>query len=419
MATNLGYSVLRKKIEKRTVDRLAPADGKRTILWDTDIAGFCVRCSASGASKVYAIKYRIKRSGRIRWLTIGAHGKITASQARLKAREVRAMVELGEDPMEARDAQSAILSFKEAWALFMSDHIEAKRKQKTIHDYMALARKHILPAIGGLKLDKVGHAEIAKLHRMVNRAGPNGKQRPREANYTLAVLSSFFSWCLRSRLMSGENPASGIEKYPENKRERFLSDAEYTRLGQVLVRAEKTENPFAVAALRLLMLTGARKSEILTAQWDWVDRERQVLKLPDSKTGKKEIMLSQTELNVLGALPRLQNNPFIIAGHKPGTHYVNLQKIWSRIRKQAGLDDVRIHDLRHSFASKAAGGGMNLPVIGALLGHTQAQTTQRYAHIGQSPLRLAKDKVSASIAEALGPGTKSDQMSQNKDTSDE
>ena len=204
------------------------------------------------------------------------------------------------------------------------------------------------------------------------------------ANKCLALLSKMFNmaerWGMRP---DGTNPCRHVDKYRSQPRERFLSEQELARLAEVLaeVAGDGSETPFTVAAVRLLVFTGARLGEILSLRWEYVDFDNAMLFLPESKTGKKVIYLSAPALEVLTNIPRIESNPYAICGEKDGAHLVNLQKPWTRIRKRAGLENVRIHDLRHSFASVAASGGLSLPMIGKLLGHTQAATTQRYAHL--------------------------------------
>jgi integrase len=174
------------------------------------------------------------------------------------------------------------------------------------------------------------------------------------------------------------------------------------KLGEALVAAERVgENKRAIAAIRLLILTGARKSEILGARWEWIDIARGYLHLPDSKTGEKLVPLGAPALAVIAAQPRVQGNPYLLPSVKKDMHYVGLPKAWERIRARAGLDDVRLHDLRHAFASVGASGGDSLLVIGALLGHRDAKTTQRYAHLQDDPVRAAANRISGTIAAAM------------------
>ena len=188
------------------------------------------------------------------------------------------------------------------------------------------------------------------------------------------------------------------------RRERFLSEAELARLGDALRVAERDKGatPWAIAAIRLLTFTGARLSEILTLKWEYVNAEHGILLLPDSKTGQKAVHLNAPSLAVLQDILRLDGNPYVICGDIPGQHLVNLERPWRRIRKTAGLDDVRLHDLRHSFASIGASSGHSLLIIGKMLGHSQPATTARYAHLADDPVKAASDAVAARIAAAMG-----------------
>src|SRR5829696_1188480 len=209
-----------------------------------------------------------------------------------------------------------------------------------------------------------------------------------------------FNWAGRR---GDKNPCVGIERFQERKRRRYLSSAELARLGAALVKAEdeKLTSPYVIAAIRLLVFTGARLNEILTLRWDHVDLERGWLNLSDSKTGAKTIYLNGAAQRLLTALPRIEGHPFVVPGERQGRHLINLEKPWRKIREVAQLPDVRLHDLRHSFASVGAGAGLGLPVIGALLGHAHAATTARYAHLASDPLQQAVDLIGQRLEAAL------------------
>ena len=211
------------------------------------------------------------------------------------------------------------------------------------------------------------------------------------------------TWGIRDK---HSNPCEDVERYPEQRRERFLSPTELHRLGQALTAAElnETETRYAIAAFRILLLTGCRLSEIQRLEWSYVDLQQKELRLPDSKTGAKTVHLGDAAVALLEALPRVKDNPYVIAGRKEKMHLTDLQHPWRRIRKAASLDDVRIHDLRHTFASGGLLVGEGLAMIGKLLGHTHFQTTARYAHLASDPVKQAATKISDRLALAmLGP----------------
>ncbi len=388
------------KISKRSVDALRPGD-KDTYLWDGGhrdaLPGFGVKVTPAGRT-VYLIQYRLRgRKGRTRRVTIGQHGNTTAERARVQAKVLLGEVAAGRDPAAERDKVRAGRSCGECLDRFLDEHVDTKLKISSAREYRRIAGLYVARTLRRRPLAEIARADIARLHH-------NMRDKPYQANRTLALLSKFFNWCEKHGLRTdGSNPCRHIEKYREKKRERFLSEEELARLGEALSEAVAagTATPWTIAAIRLLVLTGARLSEILTLKWERVDFEHQHLRLPDSKTGSKSVYLNAPALEVLANMPRLEGNPYVICGDKPGAHLVNLQKPWQRIRLAAGLDDVRIHDLRHSFASVAVVGGMSLPVIGALLGHSQPQTTARYAHLSADPLKAASDAVGRRIAGAM------------------
>jgi integrase len=293
-------------------------------------------------------------------------------------------------------------------------------KDKTGKSYEAGLRL-LRNAHGSQKAASISRVQLGTLHS-------KSVQTPFAANRALATWSKMFSWAAaRGLVPEGHNPAKGIERYREEGRERYLTDNEIARLGEVLVEAEtiglpwnvddtkppskhmaKLPNqrskldPFAIAAIRLLLLTGARLREILDAQWSQINYQHSVIYLPDSKTGRKPIGLSPQALTVINSLPKIEGNPYIIAGEKPGSPRADLKKPWHRVCRAAGLQGVRLHDLRHTFASLGAGESLSLPVIGKLLGHSQAATTQRYAHLDANPLRRAINLIGEKASPIMG-----------------
>jgi integrase len=250
-------------------------------------------------------------------------------------------------------------------------------------------------AHGGLKAEALKRAQAEAVHRSLD-------QTPYLANRLLSAVSSLYIWGeANGHLPEGyPNPSRGILRYQEQGRERFLSGEELGRLGGALQTA-KAKYPYPVAAVRVLLMTGARVNEILHARWDWLDTERGLLNLPVSKTGRKSIFLPAPALALLVGLPRLEGNPFIFPGHVPSQPRGKLWKPWTEIRQAAGLDDLRLHDLRHSHASIGAGAGLSLPIIGRLLGHATPAMTARYSHLSADPVRAASETIGAVISAAL------------------
>ena len=386
---------MRGKITKRSVDALKLAGGAEAVLWDTELKGFGVRVQRGG-SKSYVLHYRAGtgRAAPLRNLTIGRHGSPwTPETARREAKTLLGLIEDGADPAADKMARRQAPTIAELAERFLAEHAEAKRKASTAAEYTRLLDKIIMPGLGKRKVADVTRADITKLHH-ANRAAPY------QANRVLAVLSKMFNlaerWGLRP---DGSNPCRHVEKFTERKRERMLSPAELGRLGDAL--AAYSGSPYAVAAVKLLVFTGARLGEVLGLRWEWIDFERAEARLPDSKSGAKTLHLPPPALAVLTELPRLDGNPHVIAGQNDGAALVNLEKPWRAMRAAAGLDDVRLHDLRHAFASVAVSSGMGLPIIGKMLGHTQAATTARYAHLASDPVKAAAAAVAGKIAAAM------------------
>ena len=372
------------RITKRSVDAIK-ADGADTVYWDGELTGFGLRVRRSGR-KSYVVQTRI--AGKLCWFTIGPHGPLNPDQARARALEILACAKKGIDPRDADARREAEPSMADLGRRFLEEYVPVHCKPSTREEYRRSVRLFVDPVIGELRVPEVQRKDIAALHHGL-------RDKPYQANRTLGVLSKMFSlaevWGWRP---DGSNPCRHVKRYKEHKRERFLSPEETERLGQVLREAEE-EMPSAVAAFRLLLLTGCRMSEIRDLRWDYVKDD--CIELPDAKTGGRVVPLGPEARAVLSAIPREEDNPWVIAGRLPGSHLTDLQRPWRRIRKQAGLEGVRIHDLRHSFASRALALGESLTMIGKLLGHTQVQTTARYAHLARDSIQTAAARITGSI----------------------
>ena len=243
---------------------------------------------------------------------------------------------------------------------FTELHCRTKLKPRSFEEYDRAIRLYIRPALASSKLADVSHADVERLHHSL-------RATPVQANRVVKVLSKLMTWAIkRGYRTDRSNPVRDLERFKERSRERFLSETELAALGQAISHAQASGSlsPWTAGAIRLLLFTGARLSEILTLRWDYVDLGEGVLRLPDSKTDAKTIMLNAPAKAVLAELPRLPGNPFVICGDKSGAHLVNLQKAWRRVRQAAGLEDVRLHDLRHTNASLGVASGLSLPLIG-------------------------------------------------------
>ena len=415
-----------ERITKRIVAAVRPSD-REAFLWDEELSGFGLKISPKGR-KTYVIQYRVPGLGRrgfARRITLGEHGVLTPDEARRLAKRELGRVAQGLDPATERAARRAAATVRELGAAYLED-VHVRRKPSTAREYKRLWDRHVLPALGSKQVAEVSSADVRRLHRSLN-------ETPYLANRLAAMLGAFFTFAQKEEARPAhDNPAHGIEFFPEKPRERFLTPAEFKRLGEALTRAERDglppapehrrkpgrkenqkhrpknsnsvipANPLAVAAVRLLALTGCRENEILSLRWDCVDFERGYLRLSDTKTGKSVRPIGQSAAAVLQSVPRIEGNPYVLPGQKPGEHLKEIKRVWSAVRYAAKLDDLRLHDLRHSFASVPATSGESLLIVRSLLGHKRASTTERYAHLGDDPVRRAADRASEDIAGWLG-----------------
>ena len=382
------------KLTKRIVEAAEPRE-QDYIIFDGDLPGFAVRILPSGR-RSYMVQYRVGRS--FRRMALGLHGVLTTEKARTEAIKVLAAVKEGKDPAAARDKARRDPTVEEFGERVINDHAVHHCKPRTIVGYRYYLKTYISPRIGRLQMGKVTRPDIARLHHDLRFA-------PVQANRCLQFLSKVFNlaelWGLRP---DSSNPCRHVEKYPERKRERYLSRDELARLGEVLRQCEidGVESQSAINAIRLLIFTGCRLGEIMTLKWEYVDLATGALHLPDSKTGAKTVHIGTPAVDALKEIERLPENPWVITGTLPGAHLTDLQPPWQRIRKRAGIEDVRIHDLRHTFASVAVANRQGLPMIGKLLGHSQVQTTARYAHLAADPVKRAANTVAGELAGMLG-----------------
>jgi integrase len=394
------------------------------VLWDTEIPRFGLRVRRAG-SRIYVVRLRV--DGRQRWYTIGPHGDPwTPDTARKEAERiigqaanVQALRSTGQapagllHPVESRQRQKAAPTLAVFAGRYVEDYARSHKAASSLAADLGLLgmrpakdgaakapppKRTILAELGQTRLDRLTRADVTRFHL-------SRKDTPTRANRMLSLLSHMMAmaerWGMRP---DSTNPVRHVERFEETKRERFLSGEELGRLGAALAAAEKKGKltPFGLAAVRLLVFTGARASEILGLTWAAVDMGAGALRLP-RKGRLATLYLNPAAKTVLSKVRRLKGNPHVIAGGLKGKALTlsGLEQVWQELRKAAKLEDVRLHDLRHSFASVAMAGGASLAVIGALLGHTQAQTTARYAHLADDPMKAAAGAVGRRIASAM------------------
>ena len=381
------------KLTKRAVDALS-VEKSDAVFWDRDLAGFGVRVYAT-SRKVYVVQSRGPLGPRR--VTLGRHGEMSCEEARKQAAQVIDRIKCGEKPEPG--PPEAALTVAGLAGRFMRDHVETRCRPDTARSYRSLLDNHILPALGATAVARAGRAEVTALHH-----GLRGT--PAVANAAVGLLARMFrmaeAWGLAP---AGSNPCRGLRRYRTRKRERFLTPAEFRRLGRALrdLEAEgKTWAP-AVAAIRLLALTGCRRSEILDLHWDDVDRTAGEIRLRDAKAGPRMVPLTAPACKVLEGIPRSPDDPRVFPGGNGKSRPLSLSYYWGAVRERAGLDEVRIHDLRHSYASRALALGESLSAIGRLLGHRHVVSTARYAHL----MREAEKAAAARVGESIGVHVKS------------
>jgi integrase len=413
---------MRAKITKRVVDGVKPMDATYLVR-DTEVKGFVLVVTPAGA-RSYAVDYRAgsgRRSPKRR-LTIGKHGSPwTPERARAEAKRLLAEVAAGRDPATAHQEDRKALTFGELIDLYLSEGVSHK-KVSTLKADRGRIEHHLRPLLGRLRADRIVRADVERMRNAVTagktaeKVGNGEKRRPGSiaiggkgaAAQCVALVGAIVAFAVE-RGLCAYNPARGVKKAPVRKIERYLSEAEIAQLAEALeAEAARSGNPYPPAAIKLLLLTGCRRGEIVDLCWDHVDFERECLRLPDSKTGAKIVYLNAPARALLQQLPRMADNPRVIPGMRADSASAAINKAWASARAAAGLADVRLLDLRHSFASVGAAGGLSLPIIGALLGHKHTTTAARYAHLSADPLRAANDAVGARIAAAMSRNVDAD-----------
>lgn len=383
-----------KKLTKLDIDRATyqgeEAGNEWDVRWDSVIPGFGVRIYPSGR-KAFILRYRTNGSKRL--LTLGTYGVLTLDQARDLARQRLGEVIGGADPVEQRRKARQGETIQALCAAYLERHASRKR---SAHDDRRRVAQHLLPAWGQRKVDSLTRADVAALHTTI------GQRAPYEANRTVALLGKMFELARRWGFLpeTAANPARGIDKFKEQKRDRWVTPEELPRLAAAIAHAP---NLYVRAAIWLYLFTGVRKTELLQARWDDVDFVHCELRLGETKAGRTHyVPLPPHTRALLQALPKQEGNPYLLPGQKTGHHLVNIEKTWRQVRKAAGVDDVRIHDLRRTVGSWLAQAGNSLPLIGRILNHSTPQTTMIYAYLGDDLARHALAKHEERITAIAG-----------------
>jgi integrase len=370
-------------LKKRDVERLVytAKNRQRQVLWDDDLPGFGIRVYPNG-KKAFLLSYRV--AGRKRQMTIGPFGQYTVEEARRLAKRHLVAIDEGKDPLEARQKEAQGETVRDLCNAYIERHARP-HKRSWRADERRIDRL-ILPAWGNRKAKSITGSDAAALHNRI------GKTAPYEANRTLALISKMFELARRWGFVPKDsaNPARDIDRFKEEKRDRWVSPDELPKLAQAI---DAEPNVYVRVALWLYLLTGVRKSELLAAKWEDIDWERQELRLGQTKAGRIHyVPLSAPAVAILRDLPRLEGNPYLLPGHVKGRPLVNISKPWTRIRKAAGVEDVRLHDLRRTVGSWLAQSGNSLHLIGRVLNHSNQSTTAIYARFGQDHVKQALEE---------------------------
>lgn len=407
------------KLTAATVDEImkSAVPNKTKYYFDEDVTGLGLYRTTTGTGTWFA-EFRPVAGGAKKRIKLGRVGILKASEAREAARKAIAHAGLGRDLAKNRSDERASVSVQTLVSTYIEEFVAVNKKESSAEFYRTIAKKHIYPRIGANKALSMSSVEVQRAHSAMSR------EAKISANRAMKLLSAAYGWGAKNGYVpEGINPARGVDLNTETGRERFLTTEEMQRLGDAMLEAETVGfevvtgdskhapkgqrvkiHPSVTGAIRLLMLTGMRLREVLHLKWTETDLERGLLFLPDSKTGRKTVVLSAPAVEILKSLPHI--GVYVIAGESAGLEdekpRADLKRPWAQITKRAALTGLRIHDLRHSFASVGAWSGLGLPIIGKLLGHADAKTTQRYAHVDVDSSRRAADAIAGQISAAIG-----------------
>lgn len=394
----------KSRLTKTIVDEAKPK-AIRYHIQDSEIPGFSLKVEPSG-SKIFVLDYRSGGGGRRapkKRIKIGKYGVFTVEQARNKAKEYLASIVLGGDPAAIRDNARGKNLFQNVVARYLTEYVPHHNKPSTVKGKKHVLNGAVMPHFRNMYVEDITRKDIQEWHGKLHKT-------PINANRGLAFLSHMMTVCEDWEIRpQNSNPCLGIKRYRENKRERYLSESELRRLISTINQCEEdgSEERSMMIFFRLMIYTGARQGELLTAKWEYVNFEESRLDLPDSKTGKKKINLCPEAVEEIKKLERMVGNPYLFPAYfvgvpeKLGRHHSPPDEMWHRILKKAEIKDFRKHDLRHAFASFAIMAGLTLEEIGQLLGHLTPQTTKRYAHLVDSHRETLSKAVGSQISSII------------------
>ena len=385
--------VNRVKLTKRIVECQVPDSSKRLLIWDTEITGFCIRIYPTG-KKTYFLQYR-NSDRETKFIKLGVHGNVTTEQAREAAKVLALRISTGEDPSIKPLPKVLTPTIEDLAEKYLKLHAENEKRPKSVKEDRAMLKNYILKTFGNRKVDSITFEDIQALHVSLN-------AKPILSNRIMSLLHKMFNLSVQWRMRT-DNPVTGVKKYQEHKRTRWLQEEELERFWAVL---DDYPNQLSAQVFKFLVLTGARKGEAIQATWDQIDLDKAIWTKPSHMTKQKRreyLPLSTPALEVLTHVKALtqRTSGYIFPGKVEGKPIQELKTFWRRVLREADITDVRIHDLRHTHASHLVSSGLSLSIVGKLLGHTQASTTQRYAHLADAPLRDATELFGAKVAEKV------------------